>query len=59
MRTTMWLKSCPKCKGDQVLEQDRWGRFKTCIQCGHTEELRVEQRPEPVLIHATGARRAA
>lgn len=30
----MWLKSCPRCLGDLILESDLHGPFVSCIQCG-------------------------
>jgi hypothetical protein len=36
----MWrFKSCPKCKGDILVDQDynRW--FELCLQCGYRREL--------------------
>lgn len=30
--------SCPRCDGDMHLESDRYGAFKTCIQCGNVVE---------------------
>ena len=35
----VWLKGCPKCKGDLFLEQDNYGKFQTCLQCGYAKEL--------------------
>jgi hypothetical protein len=29
-----WLKMCPRCQGDLYLEEDRFGRHVTCLQCG-------------------------
>ena len=34
-----WLKSCPKCQGDLCLDQDHYGAFQTCLQCGYLREL--------------------
>ena len=42
MAKNLWLKSCPKCRGDLTLEQDRWGRYRVCIQCGYSDDLRTE-----------------
>ena len=33
------LKSCPRCKGDIILEQDHWGWYQQCIQCGYLRDL--------------------
>jgi hypothetical protein len=30
----MWLKSCPRCRGDLVLDSDFYGGYVSCIQCG-------------------------
>lgn len=31
----LWLKACPRCEGDLVLEEDMFGSFVSCLQCGH------------------------
>ena len=31
----MWLKGCPKCHGDLYESRDHYGRYVTCLQCGH------------------------
>ena len=28
------LKSCPRCRGDLLLEEDHYGRYYSCLQCG-------------------------
>jgi len=33
------LKGCPRCKGDVVVERDRWGWYEECIQCGYLRDL--------------------
>ncbi|HEU0022605.1 MAG TPA: hypothetical protein VFR55_13170 [Dehalococcoidia bacterium] len=35
----IWLKECPKCQGDLILDQDHYGRFKTCVQCGYLRDV--------------------
>ena len=35
----IWLKECPKCQGDLVLDQDHYGKFKTCVQCGYLRDV--------------------
>lgn len=42
-----WLKSCPKCQGDLCLEQDHYGAFQTCLQCGYLKEL-IDRSGNPV-----------
>ena len=29
-----YLKACTKCQGDLILEQDAYGDFLKCMQCG-------------------------
>jgi hypothetical protein len=36
---TIRLKSCPKCKGDVVIDNDHYGWYEQCIQCGHVTDL--------------------
>ena len=33
-RMMMWLKSCPRCRGDLILDSDYYGHFVSCVQCG-------------------------
>ena len=42
----VWLKSCPKCKGDLFLDQDHYGKFKSCVQCGYIRDL--VEGPQPM-----------
>ena len=35
----LYLKSCPRCSGDMAVDQDFYGVYKTCIQCGHVVDL--------------------
>lgn len=35
----LWLKECPKCQGDLILDQDSYGKFKTCVQCGYLRDV--------------------
>ena len=30
----VYLKSCPKCRGDMYLEKDNYGAYRQCLQCG-------------------------
>lgn len=47
-----WLKGCPRCQGDMVLEIDRFGVYRACLQCGHTQEPHdlVKPNTQPVWI---------
>lgn len=33
------LKGCPRCKGDTVIEKDRYGWHEHCLQCGYIRDL--------------------
>lgn len=37
----MWwrLKSCPRCKGDVVVDRDHDGCYAWCLQCGYCLNL--------------------
>ena len=32
-------KSCPRCKGDVFRDEDRYGRFEVCLQCGYLGDV--------------------
>lgn len=31
----IFLKACPRCRGDIVLERDEYGRYTSCLACGY------------------------
>ena len=33
------LKSCPRCKGDIVVERDHYGWYEQCFYCGYIRDL--------------------
>jgi hypothetical protein len=35
----IWLKECPRCQGDLILDQDHYGKYRTCLQCGYLRDL--------------------
>ncbi len=39
-----WLKACPRCGGDLHEEQDHYGVYVACIQCGYVLTPEEEQR---------------
>ena len=47
-RMMMWLKSCPRCRGDLILDSDYYGHYVSCIQCGasldKTQQHALQQR---------------
>jgi hypothetical protein len=35
------LDSCPKCKGQLLLEKDNYGLYQQCLQCGYLHDLQI------------------
>ena len=35
----MKLKSCPKCKGNVIIDRDQYGWYEQCMQCGYLADL--------------------
>ena len=33
------LKSCPRCKGDVLLEKDKYGWYEQCLQCSYLRDM--------------------
>ena len=46
-----WLKGCPHCSGDLYVDQDQYGSFVSCLQCGLNREV-CSQPGEPLEISA-------
>jgi len=49
----LWIKGCPKCRGDLYRDRDIMGDYRQCLQCGYTfyEERRREvRRPVPTPV---------
>ena len=42
----LYLKACPRCRGDMNTNRDLYGNYKECLQCGHIVEL---ENPKGVL----------
>ena len=36
----LYLRSCPRCKGDMHSNRDMYGAYKECLQCGHMVDLK-------------------
>ena len=34
------LKSCPRCKGDVLIDRDYDGWYEQCLQCGYQRDLK-------------------
>lgn len=41
----IYFRACPKCRGDMKTEEDAFGRFLSCQQCGKLVELRPQVKP--------------
>ena len=37
----IYLKACPKCRGDLTMNRDEYGKFVSCLQCGFMREIGV------------------
>ena len=35
----LYLKACPRCKGDMHDNRDLYGNYRECLQCGHMVDL--------------------
>ena len=44
-----YFKACPKCQGDLSLEQDSYGSFLKCLQCGKLTEVSAANDQRSVL----------
>ncbi len=40
------LKSCPRCKGDVMVDRDHNGWYEQCLQCGYQRDLNVVEVPQ-------------
>ncbi len=45
----MYLKACTKCSGDLTLEEDSYGAFLKCLQCGKFTEVSEVNGTQSVL----------
>ncbi len=48
----MWLKGCPKCKGDLVAEEDEYASYVKCLQCGRMLSTVEEERLKVLSVAA-------
>ena len=35
----LYLKSCPRCKGDMNSNRDMYGEYRECLQCGNMIDI--------------------
>lgn len=36
---SIFLKQCPRCKGDVGIGSDHYGRYVHCLQCGYMNDI--------------------
>ena len=60
IQTMLWLKACPRCKGDLYWKDDMYGSYIACLQCSrYVPEAEQEKFMRPVNGPATRSRRLA
>ncbi len=42
MKQQLYLKACPRCKGDMHANRDMYGEYKECLQCGYMVDIDKE-----------------
>ena len=52
---TLYLKACPRCSGDIQLNDDQYGRYMECLQCGFLIRSKAEDKPVPAVPSTTRA----
>ena len=35
----LFLKTCPRCRGDIYVDKDAYGHYAECLQCGFSRDL--------------------
>ncbi len=51
----LWLKSCPRCKGDLFETGDQFGAYLKCVQCGcHLSDAETALLLHPVPHQESG-----
>lgn len=50
----MYLKGCPRCKGDLQLNNDTYGTYQKCIQCGFLKDVSVQSPPLILMMNDFG-----
>jgi len=38
------IKQCPKCGGDLYVEEDYYGKYIACLQCGMIKDLNITKK---------------
>lgn len=44
-----FLKQCPRCSGDLVIDSDQHGDFVSCLQCGLCRDIQVMAYGSPII----------
>ena len=39
VKLLLYLKACPRCKGDVSVNRDMYGEYRECLQCGHMVDI--------------------
>lgn len=39
----IYFNACPKCHGDLMMNQDGYGSFVSCLQCGFMRDIDLKQ----------------
>ena len=39
----IYFKGCAKCQGDMVLDEDLYGSYFKCLQCGRQVDMEVQE----------------
>ena len=50
----LYLKACPRCKGDMHSTRDMYGSYRECLQCGHMTDIVDPNRMLSVPVARTG-----
>ena len=50
----LYLKACPRCKGDMHPNRDMYGSYRECLQCGHMTDVVDRNRLLSELTPRTG-----
>lgn len=53
----LWLKQCPKCRGDLYLTEDLFDKYLACLQCGRRVALAEAGELAPAERASTEAKR--
>ena len=40
----LYLKACPRCKGDMHSNRDMYGSYQECLQCGYMADMDKSSR---------------